>query len=146
MGESVDQEDILIYPEPEQASSRVLHAHELLGRSHGDRAICTVPFARPDGRAFGALTLERSAAEFFDQETVDVCDSLAALAGPILREQRRNDRFLALKAWDSLKTQVQKLVGPRHAVYKSVVLGILVLVVLFTFATGRCRVTAKTAL
>jgi RND family efflux transporter MFP subunit len=146
MGESIDQEDILIYPEPEQASSRVLHAHELLARSHGDRAICTVPFARPDGRAFGALTLERSAAEFFDQETVDVCDSLASLAGPILDEKRRNDRFLVLKAWDSLKTQVQKLVGPRHAVYKAVALGLVVLAVFFTFATGRYRVTAKTAL
>src|SRR6266581_889571 len=129
-----------------QESSRVLHAHEQLARSHGDRAICTVPFTRPDGRAFGALTLERSAAEFFDQETVDLCDSVAALAGPVLDEKRRNDRFLVLKAWDSLKTQVQRLVGPSHAVYKVVAICLLTLVAFFTFATGRYRVTAKTAL
>jgi len=146
MGESVDQEDVLVYPEPEQESSRVLHAHEQLARSHGDRAICTVPFTRPDGRAFGALTLERSAAEFFDQDTVDLCDSVAALAGPVLDEKRRNDRFLVLKAWDSLKTQVQRLVGPSHAIYKVVAICLLTLVALFTFATGRYRVTAKTAL
>lgn len=146
MSESVDQEDSLIYPEPEAGSPRVLHAHEQLARGHGDRAICTVPFLRPNGGAFGALTLERSAAEFFDQRTVDLCDGIAAVAGPILDEKRRNDRFLILKAWDSLKDQVQRLLGPRHAVYKLVALGILALVVFFTFATGRYRVTAKTVL
>jgi RND family efflux transporter MFP subunit len=146
MGESVDQEDILIYPEREEGTSRVLHAHEQLARGHGDRAICTVPFSRPDGRAFGALTLERSAADFFDQQTVDLCDSVAALAGPILDEKRRNDRFLVLKVWDSLKAQVEKLIGPRHAVFKLVTLGLLALVVFFTFAKGLYRVTAKTVL
>lgn len=146
MGESVDQEDVLIYPEPEAGSPRVLHAHEQLARGHGDRALCTVPFIRPSGGAFGALTLERSAAEFFDQKTVDLCDGIAAIAGPILDEKRRNDRLLVLKAWDSLKEQTQRLLGPRHAVYKVVALGALALAVFFTFATGRYRVTAKTVL
>ena len=146
MGESVEQEEVLIYPEPAEGSPRVLHAHEQLARGHGDRAICTIPFARPDGRALGALTLERSAEEPFDQQTVDLCDSVAALAGPTLDEKRKNDRFLVLKAWDSLKFQVQMLVGPRHALYKVIAIGLLALVVFFSFAKGRYRVTAKTAL
>jgi hypothetical protein len=103
MGESLDQEDILLYPEPAGAGgSRLLHAHEQLARGHGDRAICTIPFLRPDGRAFGAVTLERSAVEPFDPQTVQLGDSVAALAAPILDEKRRNDRFLDLKAWDTL--------------------------------------------
>jgi len=146
MSESVDQQAVLTYPEPDDASHRVLHAHEQLARGHGDRAICTIPFVGPDGRAFGALTLERSAPLPFDDPTLEMCEGIAALAGPILEEKRRNDRWLIAKVRDSLGSQVKKLIGPRYAVRKVVAAGLVALVVFLTFGKGLYRVTAKTVL
>ena len=64
------------------------------------------------GRAFGAMLFERSAAEPFDGHTVELCDSVAALLGPILEEKRKNDRLLIAKVRDSL-------VGPRSSGYSA---------------------------
>jgi RND family efflux transporter MFP subunit len=146
MSESVDQGTMLVYPPPEETRGQVLHFHEQLVRGHGDRAICTIPFVHADGRAFGALTLERSGPEPFDRPTLDICDGVAALVGPILEEKRRNDRHVLLKVADSLWTQIRRLVGPRHSVRKLVAVGVAGLILFFTFATGQYRVTAKTIL
>jgi hypothetical protein len=146
MSESVDQCAILVYPEPEEAGAHVLYAHEQLAREHGSRSICTVPFIDAEGRAYGALTLERAGGESFDRPAVELVDSIAALVGPILEEKRRNDRLLITKAADSSWTQVKKLTGPRHAVTKLVTALVVLLVIFFSFATGLYRVTAKSTL
>ncbi len=146
MSESVDQHAILVYPEPEEAGAHVLYAHEQLARGHGSRSVCTVPFIDSEGRAFGALTLERAGGEPFERPAVELVDSIAALVGPILEEKRRNDRLLITKGADSFWTQAKKLTGPRHAALKLVTALVALLVLFFTFATGLYRVTAKTAL
>jgi len=146
MGESVDQEETLVYPQPEEKSAQVLHAHQQLARTHGDHAICTVPFQGPSGKAFGAMTLERAAPDPFDPQAVILVDSVASLAGPILEEKRKNDRLLITKIGASLWSQVRKLVGPRHAVRKLVAIGLLAVVLFFSFASGQYRVTAETVL
>ena len=146
MDESVDQGAVMLYPPTEEGSRHVLHSHEQLVRTHGDRAICTIPFMAHDGSALGALTLERSGASPFDADTVEMCDSVAALVGPILEEKRKNDRLVIGKIGEALATQVRRLVGPRHTVRKMIVGGLLLLALFFTFATGQYRVTAKTVL
>lgn len=146
MSESIDQQAVLVFPEPEEASGRVLRCHEELARAHGDRAICTVPFVDHEGRFFGALTLERSQPRPFDRAAVDVCDSVAALVGPILEEKRRSSRLLIAVAWESLLANLKKLVGPRHVALKLVAAGLAALIVFLTFARGQFRVTAKTAI
>jgi len=144
MSESIDQQATLVYPELDGAAHDVLRAHEQLARTHGDGAVCTVPFVDREGMAFGAVTLERSTHIPFDERTRALCDATAALVGPILEEKRRNDRLLIRKIGDSLWSQVKKLVGPRHAVRKLVAGAALVLVLFFSFADGRFRVTAET--
>ncbi|HKY31470.1 MAG TPA: HlyD family efflux transporter periplasmic adaptor subunit [Candidatus Polarisedimenticolia bacterium] len=146
MAESVDQQAILVYPEPEEQGSHVLYAHEQLARDHGDRSICTVPFIDARGRAYGALTLERSGPEAFDRQAVELSDSMAALLGPILEEKRRNDRLLLFKAGDSLWTQLTRLTGPRYAVRKLIAGALVLLVLFFAFARGQFRVTAESTL
>ena len=146
MGESIDQQVTLLYPEPEGRQSHVLRAHEQLARNHGDAALCTVPFVEQDGKAFGAILFERAVAEPFDGDTVDLCGSVAALLGPVLEEKRKNDRLLITKAWDSLWNQVKLLVGPRHTVRKLVAGSLLLLTALMIFAKGQYRVTADTTL
>jgi hypothetical protein len=84
MGESVDQQATLLYPEPEGSIHPILQAHSQLARAHGDSAICTIPFVDQEQRSFGALMLERAVPDPFVEDTVYFCDSLAALVGPIL--------------------------------------------------------------
>lgn len=146
MGESVDQQAVLVYPEPEQAQHRVLHAHEQLVRAHGTAAVCTVPFLQRDGSPGGALTFERAVAEPFDAETVTLCDSVASLLGPILDEKRKNDRLLVRKVGDSLRTQLRRLFGPRYLLRKVLTVGFLALAAVLIFAKGNHRVTADIVL
>jgi multidrug resistance efflux pump len=146
MGESVDQQATLLYPEPEGSIHPILQAHSQLARAHGDSAICTIPFVDQEQRSFGALMLERAVPEPFDEDTVELCDSLAALVGPILEDKRKNDRILVVKIRDSLWSQVQKLIGPRYSGRKVFSVLLLALVLFFCFANGQYRVTAKTTL
>ena len=146
MGESIDQQAALQYPEPEGKRSLIVQAQEQLARNHGDAAICTVPFVDQQGKAFGAMLFERSATEPFDGYTVELCDSVAALLGPILEEKRKNDRLLITKVRDSLWTQVKRLLGPLHTARKLVTASVLILTVFLVFATGQYRVTAETTL
>jgi multidrug resistance efflux pump len=149
MDESLDQQAVLVYPAPEDAeegAGRILREHEALARLQGSRAICTIPFVNHEGVFTGALLLERSQARPFDRTTVNVCDSVAALAGPILEEKRRSGRPLPVAAWESLKTAASNLVGPRHAALKLAAIGLAVLVVFLGVAKGQFRVTARTTL
>ena len=61
----------------------VTRAHAELARQHGAGTICTIPL-RSDEKLLGGLTLERPADKAFDQATVELCETVAALVGPIL--------------------------------------------------------------
>lgn len=146
MDESVDQHMILIYPETSKGSANILRAHEELARQHGDGAICTIPFIDKDGKGYGALTLERSAENPFEPEVVELCDSVAALVGPILEEKRKNDQLIIKKIGHSLYLHLEKVLGRGHLVLKSAIAVLLALVLFFSFAKGDYRVTAKTTI
>jgi multidrug efflux pump subunit AcrA (membrane-fusion protein) len=90
--------------------------------------------------------LERPMDRPFDNKTVELCQSVAALAGPILETHRRDDRWLITKAAGSLKSYLASLVGPRHVAVK-VTTAVVVGLTLFCFlAEGEYRVSAKTVL
>ena len=146
MGESMDQKAVLHYPDPTDKGVQILHSHEQLARAHGDRVVLTIPFLAAEGRAYGALTFERSAPEPFDRETVELCEGVAAMVGPILEEKRLNDRLVIVKLAESLWNQVKKLIGPRHTVRKLVAGTALLLVIFFSVYTSPFRVTAKMTL
>ena len=143
MDECSDQQRILVYPETSANNDTILRAHAALALQSEDATICSIPFLDKEGKSFGALTMERTANRPFDEVTVELCDSVAALVTPILEEKRRNDRSLAKKVWETLRLQAEKLVGPGHVAWKLSALALLILVVFFTFATGEYRVTAN---
>jgi RND family efflux transporter MFP subunit len=146
MAEAVDQQSTLQYPEVPDGEDRVVKAHEQLARNHGDAVICTVPFVDHEGHAFGAVTFERATSEPFDEDTLELTESVAALIGPILGDKQKNDRLLIVKAWDSLLTQGKRLVGPRYALRKLIALAAVTLALFFAFANGQYRVGGKTTL
>jgi multidrug resistance efflux pump len=145
MDEATDQHATIVVPPPPGAAARVTRAHETLARQSGTGGICTIPLAAGT-RIVGALTLERPGGHGFDATTVEVCEAIAAVAGPVLELQRRDDRWLIGKTGETITRQLAHLVGPRHVPLK---LGALVaagVVALLVFATGEFRVSAKTVM
>lgn len=144
MDEAIDQKSILRYP---PASDDVVFttAHAALAAAHKGGNILTVPLLVVDSFA-GAICFERSVEQPFDEETVRLLSVVAAALGPVLTEKRRNDRWLVVKAWDSLTVQLQKLLGPGHLGRKTVALLALIVVAALSFWTDTFHVVADAQL
>jgi RND family efflux transporter MFP subunit len=145
MDEALDQGATVTYPLRPGGVARVTQAHAALARQHAAGAICTVLLA--EGRRFvGGLTLERPVDRPFDPATVEFCEALAAVAGPVLEVQRRDDRWLVTKAAEAGGRQLGHLIGPRHMVLKLSVVGLAALVAVLAFAQGDYRVSARSVM
>lgn len=145
MDEAVDQRAAIVFPAPSGIPVLGASAHEELVKEEGSGAACTVLLAWNDN-IIGAITLERDAAEPFEPAEVEILEDTAALLGPILELKRRDDRWLVQKAWDSCKAEARKLVGPRHLGMKAATIGVAVVLIYLTVATGMFRVTAPATL
>ena len=145
MDEAVDQRATVLYPSPDSGIPLVTRAHAELARQHGSGVILTVPI-KSDGKLVGGLTLERPAGRPFDPETVELCESMAALVGPMLDLKRKEERWLLTKAIDSLAARVKEITGPGHFPLKLATIVFLAVVVFFYSAKGEFRVTAPVSL
>src|SRR3989442_1012575 len=145
MDEAVDQQMALVHPAPSGAGAAVTRAQSALAREGGAGAVCSVPVAA-GGRVVGGLTLERPADRPFDPPTVEVCEAIAALAGPVLELQRREDRCLIAKAADATRGQLAQIVGPRHIGRKLAVLGLAIAVAVLATARGDYRLSAPSVM
>lgn len=145
MDEAIDQHAVVVYPLPSEDAPLIVRAHEELARQHGAGTICTVPLGT-DGKFFGGLTLERSADKVFNEATVELCEVMAEVIGPILEAKRKTDRWLITKAAEACVAQLRKLIGPGHLILKLCAVVLAGLVIFFSFAKGDYRVTAPTVL
>jgi RND family efflux transporter MFP subunit len=145
MDEAVDQGLTLVLPPPKGSPPLVRRAHEALAAEMGSGAIVTVPMLA-SGKPVGALTLERSAEAAFDAPTVELCEAVAGLAGPMLDVHRREDRWFGarLAAW--WREKLTQLFGPRHAGLKLAAIVAFALIAFLTFVKGDFRVSASTVL
>jgi RND family efflux transporter MFP subunit len=141
MDEAIDQQATIVYPSGDAGPVQVTRAHEGLAETHGAGAICTVPVAAGD-RILGAICLERTADEPFDERTMKLCEHIGALLGPLLDIKRKDDRWLVQKAGDSIRDYARKLIGPRHTLLKTISYGLLIMLVFFSVFDGDYRVTA----
>lgn len=145
MDEAVDQRETIVYPSPAEGVSVVTQAHAALAKEYGSGALLCVPL-EASGQAVGALLLERPAEQPFDQNSMDLCQSVASLVGPVLDLHRREDRWLGAKVWDSLTRYVRDLLGPSHIASKVTTLSIAGLLAFCVLAESEYRVSAKTVL
>jgi biotin carboxyl carrier protein len=145
MDEALDQQALVVHPPRPDEAVRVSRAHAELARQQGGGAVCTVPLASA-GRAVGALTLERPADRPFDTPTVELCEAVAAVAGPILDVHRREDRWLIVKAAHAARRQLGHLIGPRHVALKLTTAAVLAVVAFCVFARGEYRVSAPSVM
>jgi RND family efflux transporter MFP subunit len=96
MDEAVDQGQTVAHPPPESASPRSAAAARRLASLPGSGSVCTVPVASL-GRSIGAITLERPPDAPFDVPTVELCEALAALLGPVFELKRRDEQPLVAR-------------------------------------------------
>jgi RND family efflux transporter MFP subunit len=139
MDEALDQHALIRYP----ASSdelNVTRAHAELAQSGGAATLLTIPLFIKDC-FIGAITFEHPSG--FDADTITVLDCVAATAAPILEEKRRNDRWLIVKAAESLWIQLERLLGPGYAKRKLTVLLLLAAVAVGYFWHSLYRVTTE---
>ncbi len=113
MNEAVDQSSALIYPLETESSALVTQMHAKLAEQQQGSAICTIPLIR-DGQAIGALLLERGIDEPFSRTSVEQCQQIGLLIGPVLENRRREERPLPAKIYASLRGWFAKLLGPNH--------------------------------
>ncbi len=145
MDEAVDQRETIVFPNGSPKTGVISRTHTELARQHGSVALCSVPLEAL-GTPIGALMLERPMDRPFDSKAIELCQSVAALAGPILETHRRDDRWLITKAADSVKYYLVSLVGPRHVALKVTTVAVVGLALFCFLAKGDYRVSAKTVL
>ncbi len=145
MDEAADQQAAVVYPAPPDTIPLANHAHAELERQHGCGAICTIPLEL-EGKTIGGLTLERPADNPFDPATVELCETVAAIVGPILHTKQLEERWLIRKAASSLARQLKRLLGPGFLIRKLVVMVLIGLAVFFTYFEVDYRVTATTVI
>jgi hypothetical protein len=129
MEEASDQGSVVLFPVPDGSEYRVTLAHEELSGLLDEASVLTVPLLS-GGRPVGALVFQWPVGTELDQGRVDLCDAVAAVAGPVLEEKRRNDRIVLFKLWDALIGQLQRLFGP-HFLGRKLALGAIALLVVF---------------
>jgi len=139
MDEALDQEATVVYPAPDQLVPRSSPCHAELARQFGATAIATIPLTR-SGEPCGAVTLERE--EPFDLTSLTLLEVVGALAGPVLEDRRREDRFIAAKVADSSRDFLGRIVGPEHVVLKLIVGAVAAAAIFLLVARGEFRVAA----
>jgi RND family efflux transporter MFP subunit len=142
MDEAADQRSTLIYPAPADSPIRLLYNHAKLAKAHGC-TLCTVPLS-VQGRVIGALALERPGEIGFDVQTVEFCEAIGSIIGPILAIRQRDERWIIGKLAVAAKALAWRVFGRGHLPLK-MALSLAAGVALFlTLATGQFRVSADT--
>ena len=142
MEEAIDQGETVVFPNAGENLPVVSHAHQGLLRESEGGSVVTLPLTS-EGRVVGALTLERAAGYRFDVPTLEICEAVAALAGPIVELKRRSEESLPERALETARELRERLFGARHAAFKLAAVCIAVIVLFFAFAKGDYRISAS---
>jgi Barrel-sandwich domain of CusB or HlyD membrane-fusion/GAF domain len=141
MDEAVDQRGPMLFPAPPDAPTLITRAHAALAAGHGAGAIFTVPLLVRD-RFAGAVVIERSADQPFDQATLDLAEAMVAILAPALIDKRGAERSLVTIAAERVRAQAVHLFGPGHWGRKLTLAGLATLAAFCLFARGPYRIAA----
>ena len=145
MNESLDQGITVVYPIESNEKVLVSQFHAQLAKMQQNESICTVPLIK-NGKAFGALLLERSVDNPFENETVSQCDQISLLLGSVLETRRREEQPLPYQIIDSVSGWLGKLFGPRHLTLKMGATALVILVLWLSLAGSMFRISADSVL
>ncbi|MBI3917577.1 MAG: HlyD family efflux transporter periplasmic adaptor subunit [Betaproteobacteria bacterium] len=141
MEEAIDQEEAVVYPPVRDDRPVVARAHEALLVESEASSAATFPLVHGE-RVVGALTFERAAGHRFELPTLEICEAVASVAGPIIELKQTNETSLPAHAARSAKDLWERLFGPDHPGVKLAAIGVIALAAFIAFATGEFRVSA----
>lgn len=141
MTEALDQGEAVVHPSEREERLVVTHAHAELAQLAGGAAVASFPLTH-NGRAVGALTLERAHGARFDAQTVELVEGLAGMLGPLLELQRTRHQSLPAHAAQTALDLRARLFGPRHGGLKLGAAALVLLALFLAFAKGAYRVGA----
>lgn len=144
MDEAFDQCQPLSWP-ANGKDEYILRKHEALAQQFASQAIVTIPLY-VYGEAIGALTLERSAGEPFNDADMEICRSVASVVTPIIHEKKLNDRSLLQKFGGAVKDKLTHWLGAENYLRKLLTLSLTLIVLAAFVVNGDYRVTADTVI
>jgi multidrug resistance efflux pump len=145
MSEAADQQSIVCWPVPAGQDYRVTNDHEELASQLQGASILTIPLLNDD-KPVGTLLFQWPVDHVLQQRSIDLCDAVAAVVGPILDEKRKNSRLVLFKVWDAFMGQLQRLFGPRYLTRKLVIGSVCLLVLIFSFLESAYRVSSPASI
>jgi RND family efflux transporter MFP subunit len=145
MGEALDQGTTVVYPVEPAGTVLATQFHAQLAKTQQGAAICTLPLIK-NGKAVGALLLERVADKPFTAKTVAQCEQIGLLLGPVLEIRRRDNRPLPSKILDFVQSGCAKLFGPRYLPLKVGISLSVVLLIWLSLATASFSISSDSVL
>jgi RND family efflux transporter MFP subunit len=145
MDEAADQDSTIVHPLLAGAAARVGIAHEALLGRRGAGVVWTVPLANR-GRIVGAVTFERDTTLPPTPNTIQLCEDVGLLLGPVLDLRQRGEESLFARMRGFFATQLSHLVNPGHPSLKISLIAAVVLFLLLGFMPVNYRVTADATL
>jgi multidrug resistance efflux pump len=145
MDEALDQKALIRFPTQPGDDIVVTRDHAQLAVHHGSGSLLTIPLQGGD-EFLAALTFERASNQPFTREDVDLCQSVAVMAGRVLALKKRNERSWLRHGADAAQAQLARLIGPRHVKRKLLLLLLLAGGVFFSMFSVDYRVNAPATL
>ncbi len=145
MDEAVDQRLVVVYPNADKNSGVITRFQAELVKQHGSEKVVTVPMYVQD-RPVGALCFEFSASTEVQESLIELCDTIGALLAPMLNDKRTIGRNILVKNLYGLRDLGGRLLGPKHLVFKLVILAAVAAGFYLYQATGSYKISADAAL
>lgn len=139
MNEALDQKSTIVFPGSKEDELLITSAHQQLARAESQKCICTVLLTHMH-EIIGAITLERTADQPFDEQAVFFCERLAILVGPLLLLKYEEEYWLLERCWGSMKKQWLRLTSRGQYTEKTLYGMAVLLLLVFSFANGSYRV------
>ncbi len=157
MEECLDQEQPLLFPPPppigpggdSSLGHAVTHAHRELARNDANLKVASFPLRVVDARGeriAGVLLVEAGEKNKLDVAVVELLQATLDLVAPVLAVRASDDRYLALRAWDSTLRAAAWAVGPKHTVWKVAGIALMVATGVLFFGKTTYRVSAPMSL
>lgn len=145
MEECLDQGRTVCLPDDASEQFVVRRRHQALAKAFGSGSICTVPFTVND-EFVGCLSLERTGDRPFPLETVELCEGISELVGPILYLKHREQRWIGARAVEAFHRGLGRMLGRGHPKLKLAAIGVVLGVAILALVESEYRVDAPASL
>lgn len=145
MEESIDQNQTIIYPKPDEIVSLVTQKHQTLSSAHEDASILTIPFSTKTD-AKGAILLMRPRNRLFTKQEIKVLEHTTKLLGSALALKLRSEYSFFKVFTQGFKKKIKSIFGMNNIRTKIAVMGVAALLAILSFIKTEQYTYAKSSL